>query len=92
MKTYDVTVRLSNQVVTWPGDPAVSNQLFKSTGRGDPSNVTRLDMGVHTGTHIDAPFHFEPDGAGVDELSLDILMGPCRVLDLTDLKEYADPV
>jgi len=90
MKTYDVTVRLSNEVLIWPGDPAFSTRPFKSMARGDRSNVTQVDMGVHTGTHIDAPFHFEPDGAGVDELSLDVLIGPCRVLDLTGPEECVD--
>ena len=80
MKTYDVTVSLTNQTVTWPGDPALSIRSFKSMARGDRSNVTQLEMGAHTGTHIDAPVHFEPGGAGVDELSLDVLIGPCRVL------------
>ena len=53
----------------WPNDPGISMELTRSTDRGDNVNVTRLNMGVNTGTHIDAPFHFEPDEATNDQLS-----------------------
>jgi arylformamidase len=42
--------------------------------------VSRIDFGSHTGTHVDAPKHFFDDGAGVDTLALDVLMGPARLL------------
>ena len=90
MKIYDVSVLLSGEIPTWPGDPSITIKQYKSMARGDRSNVTHLDMGVHTGTHIDAPFHFEPDGIGIDRLPLDVLIGPCRVYDLTELSESVD--
>lgn len=83
MKIYDITLPISESLATWPGDPAVSIELASSLAKGDEANVTRLSLGAHTGTHIDAPSHFEPDGIGVDALPLDLLVGPCRVLDLT---------
>jgi arylformamidase len=48
-------------------------------------------MGAHTGTHMDAPFHFYRDGAGIDELSLDVLLGPCRVFDLSQINQHISP-
>jgi arylformamidase len=70
---------------TWPGDPQLKMSLACSIARGDPANVTHLDMGAHTGTHLDAPFHFDNNGTGIEQLSLETLMGPCRVFDLTNV-------
>ena len=83
MKFYDVTVLVSEEMPVWPKDPAVALPLAQSIARGDAANVTRIEMGAHTGTHIDAPIHFEPNGCGIDQLPLDVLVGPCRVFDLT---------
>jgi arylformamidase len=58
-------------------------RLASSIARGDVVNVTRIEMGAHTGTHMDAPFHFDAKGTGVDQLPLDVLIGPCRVFDLS---------
>ena len=46
--------------------------------------MSRLDFGSHTGTHVDAPLHFIDDGAGVDALPLDVLMGPARLIAFGD--------
>jgi arylformamidase len=54
-----------------------------SIDRGDIVNVSRLDMSAHTGTHVDAPVHFVPGRKGVDRLSLDTLIGPAYVVDLS---------
>lgn len=83
MKIHDVSVLLHGEMVTWPGDPKISMNLASSIAKGALANVTRIDMGAHTGTHMDAPFHFEPNGTGIDRLSLDVLIGPCRVFDLS---------
>lgn len=50
--------------------------------KGAPYNVSQLQLGSHTLTHIDAPYHFEPSGKTVDELPLDVLVGPCRVFEI----------
>jgi arylformamidase len=50
---------------------------------GDPADVSRLQLGTHTGTHVDPPAHFLPGGVTVDELPLDVLVGPAVVADLT---------
>jgi arylformamidase len=70
-------------MVTWPGDPKLSMSLASSIAKGAVANVTRIEMGAHTGTHMDAPFHFEPNGSCIDKLSLETLIGPCRVFDLS---------
>lgn len=83
MKIHDVSVLVHNEIPTWPGDPKFSMSLASSIAKGGVVNLTRLDMGAHTGTHMDAPCHFYRDGSGIDELPLDVLLGPCRVFDLT---------
>lgn len=90
MTLYDVSLPISDELPIWPGDPGISMTLSSSLARGDAANVTRLTMGVHTGTHIDAPSHFEPDGIGIDGLPLNILIGPCRLFDMSAVKERID--
>ena len=90
MKLYDVTVPVFDGMPTWPKDPGVSLQSARSIARGDGTNVTRLEMGAHTGTHMDAPIHFEPNGYGVDQIPLEVLVGPCRVFDLTNIRGHID--
>lgn len=68
-------------MVVYHGDPPVEVGPALALERGDPANVTRLALGSHTGTHVDAPRHFIPDGDTVDRLPLDALIGPVRVLE-----------
>jgi arylformamidase len=46
-------------------------------------NLSRLDFGVHSGTHVDAPVHFIDGAPAAESLPLEVLIGPARVLDLT---------
>lgn len=84
MKIYDLTLPISPNMPVWPGDPSVTLELVESMNQGDHVNVTRLSMSAHTGTHVDAPHHFLNDGRTVEALALDILLGPCYVLQLPD--------
>jgi arylformamidase len=76
----DVTVPLHAGMVVYEGDPPVELESAQSIARGDPANVSRLGLGSHTGTHVDAPCHFVAGGAGVDALPPDVLIGRARVL------------
>jgi len=87
MKLYDVSVLFSDELPVWPGDPGISMKRTSSLDRGDNANVTQINMGVHTGTHIDAPFHFEPDGKTIDQLPIETLIGPCHVVEMLGVKE-----
>lgn len=86
MKLHDVSVLISEDLPVWPGDPGISMTLASSLDQGNDANVTRLEMGVHTGTHIDAPFHFEVEGMAIDQLPIDTLIGPCQVFELPEVK------
>lgn len=83
MKTYhDISVSINPDLPVWEGDPPIVIRRAASIENGDIANVSRLDLGAHTGTHIDAPVHFVPGRKGIDGLSLDTLIGPAYVVDL----------
>jgi arylformamidase len=81
-KIFDVTVPLSAEVPTFPGDPPFEITFTHAIADGDPYNVSRISMGSHSGTHVDAPYHFLADGPTVEHLPLEILMGKARVVEL----------
>jgi arylformamidase len=74
----------------YPGDPEVRLEQVSSIARGDPVNISRLDFGVHTGTHVDAPVHFIDGAPAADALSLEALIGPAHVVDATSLDRSID--
>ncbi|HLO25552.1 MAG TPA: cyclase family protein [Geobacteraceae bacterium] len=76
----DISVPIYSGMVHWPDNPAVRIERIQDLSRGDAANVSKLEMGAHTGTHMDAPRHFLADGAGLDELPLDATIGPARVV------------
>src|SRR4051812_12774321 len=78
----DVTVPLSTELPVFPGDPRVEIEATNRIADGAACNLSRLILGTHAGTHVDAPFHFEPNGDTVDRLPLEVLMGRARVVDL----------
>ena len=81
-KIIDVTVPLSSAVPTFPGDPRFQLEFAHRISDGEPYNVARISLGAHSGTHVDAPYHFLADGATVEQLPLEILMGKARVVGL----------
>ncbi len=58
MKYIDISVAIRPDLTVWKGDPAVSVIRESSIAAGDGVNVTRLNVGAHTATHVDAPLHF----------------------------------
>ena len=76
----DISVPIYSGMVHWPDNPAVLIERMQDMSRGDAANVSKLELGAHTGTHMDAPHHFFADGAGIDELPLDAVIGPVRVI------------
>ena len=84
MKIFDISLTISPDLPVWPGDPPVELEQIASIDEGAHSNVSRLNTAVHVGTHVDAPHHFLNDGRTVEQLSLEILTGPCYVTQLPD--------
>jgi arylformamidase len=81
----DVTVPIRDGMVHWPNDPPVRVVNVRDIAAGDDATVSRLELGAHTGTHVDAPAHFLMGAAGVDQLPLDALVGPARVVHVPDV-------
>lgn len=86
----DISVPLHPGMVHWPGDPEFQSHLAQSLEQGDACNLTAITTSVHIGTHMDAPKHFLATGAGIDELPLQAVLGPCRVIPIKD-KEAIRP-
>ena len=84
MTIYDISLTISPNLPTWPGDPKPAIEKIESMDEGAHNNVSRISAGVHLGTHVDAPYHFLNDGATIEQLPLDILTGPCYVVQLPD--------
>jgi arylformamidase len=83
-RIYDISVPIRSGGVVYPGNPKISITPQQAISQGAGANVSRLDFGSHTGTHVDAPKHFFDDGVGVDALPLDVLMGPARLIAFAD--------
>jgi arylformamidase len=73
-------------MVHWPGDPAFHIERAQDQDKGDTATVSRMALGVHTGTHMDAPLHFIRDGASIDSMPLDATVGRARVIRIDDPK------
>lgn len=82
-KLRDISVTLSPNIAVWDGDPKLEISPLASLDHGDIANVSYIKMGVHIGTHIDAPIHFVPGKPGIDLIPLKTLIGACWVCDLT---------
>jgi len=83
MEIFDVSVPIRDGMVHYAGNPPVHVTRVSSLEDGDTANVSELDMGAHSGTHVDAPAHFLADGAGAEALPLNALIGPAEVIDAT---------
>ncbi|MBI5117136.1 cyclase family protein [Candidatus Poribacteria bacterium] len=84
MKYYDISVPICAGMPVYEGDTPVEVISASSIEKGDPYNVSRLFLGTHTGTHIDAPLHFIKGGKSIDEIPPDVLIGRAAVVEVTD--------
>jgi arylformamidase len=85
MQIYDISQIIAQGIGVWPGDRKFRREWNMRIRDGDSCNVSSVTMSVHTGTHVDAPFHFDQSGADIAGVSLDRFIGPARVL------EYMEP-
>lgn len=80
MRIYDVSVPLSANTPTYPGDPGIDVRSWLTLASGDAANVSQMSFGLHSGTHVDAPAHFIEGAAKVESLSLQKLIGVAEVI------------
>lgn len=84
MSIYDLSVAVRARMPVYPGDPPVGIDTPVALANGDAANVSRLRLGAHTGTHVDAPAHFLAEGPRVIDLTLDTLIGKARVIEIPE--------
>jgi arylformamidase len=84
MTIYDITVPIHATMPVYEGDPGVKIEAWSAFAKGDSSNVSTLNFGAHTGTHVDAPAHFIEGARRIDALPLEVLIGPARVVRVAD--------
>jgi arylformamidase len=75
----DVSMEIYSKMLVWPGDDGVDLRRVRTIGKKVHANVSRIQFGVHTGTHVDAPLHFIPGGKSIEQLPLDVLAGPAWI-------------
>ena len=82
----DISQPFSNKIGTWPGDTPFQFELAFSKEQTGSVNIGRFTTSVHTGTHADAPFHFDNDAPTIEQLDINIYIGRARVVDVTGLE------
>jgi len=85
VRILDISQPVAPGIWVWPGDRAFSSDLTWTMADGASCNVGQVTMSCHTGTHMDAPFHFSMSGETADSIPLEHCIGPCEVLPLTRL-------
>ncbi|MEU4689040.1 cyclase family protein [Actinoplanes sp. NPDC023714] len=83
-RIVDLSVPVGTTTQVYPGDP-VPRLSVHATVEADGFNLLHVDMGSQTGTHVDAPYHFDPSGPMLHELDLGLFTGPAAVLDFRGL-------
>lgn len=78
---YDISQTLRAGLPVWPGDTAFECKRTWAMGPGIPVNVSALTLSTHSGTHTDAPFHYDADGKTIDAVDPNIYLGPAQVVD-----------
>ena len=79
MSFHDISLKLTGETVRWVTAPPFELEERRRMSKGDPNNSSALNMSVHSGTHIDAPFHFVADGNTIDQLPLERFIGSALV-------------
>ncbi len=87
MTIIDITRTLKNGMPVWPGDTPFSYELSSTKAENGSANVGRVVMSTHTGTHVDAPFHFDEKGKRIEELDLSLYIGKALVIEIVK-KEF----
>ena len=82
---HDVTIPLKPGMTVWPGDAEFEFSPLRRIENGAHCNTSRVCMTTHTGTHIDAPWHFEETGKRLDEVDTSLFFGPALLVNLPDV-------
>jgi len=84
MRVYDISHPIESDMLVFPGDPEV---CLETVAASAPWRVTRVTMGSHSGTHVDAPAHFFPDGRSITDYPAERFVVPAVLLQLPNLAD-----
>ncbi len=90
-RLYDISPPIVPGIPVWPGDTDYAEERHWTIEPGCPVNVSRITMSTHTGSHADAPLHYNAQGQAVCALDLARYIGMCRVIDATDSGPLIEP-
>jgi arylformamidase len=82
MEIFDISQTLREGMAVWPGDEEFAVRWSMQIRAGASCNVSCLKMSAHTGTHLDAPYHFDNGGADIAAVDLSRYIGPARVVEM----------
>ncbi len=82
MRIYDVTIPLSENTPVWKGDAGIRISRVAEIGKRSYFNISRMEMGVHSGTHVDAPRHLFHGGLAIDQIPIESLIGDVQLLEI----------
>lgn len=86
MDIIDITLTVDEKMITYPGNPSPSISKYSQIPE-DTTTESEINIGSHTGTHVDAPQHIKKNGKTVNEISLENFYGNAQVLDMTGCKD-----
>jgi len=91
MKIIDISKTISPDMEVYPKDPVPVLTRILGLKHGDLYNVSKLQLGTHTGTHVDPPLHLFPDEMDVSEMPLEPLVGSARLIDMSGIQRPIEP-
>ena len=86
----DISMPIDPEIAIFDGNPPYRRELTQSIAAGDVANVSRLELGAHTGTHFDAPIHFIEGAPASESIPLDACIGPAWVVDARGVRGTID--
>ena len=84
MAIIDISLGIKPGFPVWPGHPEIRFTSIQQIGKDTKANVSQIELGAHSGTHLDAPLHFLKDGFDVTGIDLEILVGPALLVDVAN--------
>ncbi|MFC0471504.1 arylformamidase [Halalkalibacter kiskunsagensis] len=87
----DVSQPLHEGIAHWPEDTPFSYKVTYSKEQTGSVNIGQMTTSVHSGTHVDAPFHFKNDGATILDLDVNLYIGEARIIDISAYEKIDEP-
>lgn len=81
-KPIDISLTIQEEMLFWPNDPKFERQWVSRISEGKNANLSKISLGSHTGTHIDAPYHFLDRGKTLEDLDVSKFYGVCKVFEI----------